>query len=141
MTTIAYRDGIVAYDSRLTSDITIVDNNYNKCRIVNEVRFFFTGCASDYDRFIKAYFDESDSDADVNVILVDNKRIYRSGTSSEHKIWKIDITNMICSIGSGCDHALTAMDLGCTAAEAVRMAKKRDTCTGGRVRVFKVKIS
>jgi len=38
-------------------------------------------------------------------------------------------------IDSGSDHAMTAMDMGATAAESVEMAKKRgDTSTGGVVR-------
>lgn len=38
------------------------------------------------------------------------------------------------AIGNGSPFALTAMDMGSAAAEAVEMAKKRDTSTGGQVR-------
>lgn len=139
MTTIAYCGGIIAYDSRLTSDITIIDDNYDKCRIVKGVRFFFSGSASDYDKLIKSYFDETDCDADVCFMLFDGEKVYKGSTSTKDKIWMVDITDMTASIGSGSDHALTAMDLGCSAVEAVKMAKKRDTCTGGRIRTFKIK--
>jgi ATP-dependent protease HslVU (ClpYQ) peptidase subunit len=40
------------------------------------------------------------------------------------------------ALGSGSHFALTAMDMGATAAEAVEMAKKRDTSTGGLVRTL-----
>jgi len=41
------------------------------------------------------------------------------------------------SIGSGSDHALTAMDMGATAEKAVEMAMQRDICTGGRIRLYR----
>lgn len=43
------------------------------------------------------------------------------------------------AIGSGESIALTAMDCGKTAVEAVRLAVKRDPDTGGRVRSVKVR--
>jgi hypothetical protein len=43
------------------------------------------------------------------------------------------------AIGTGTDHAITAMDCGLSAREAVKMAMKRDTGTGGRIRTYKVK--
>lgn len=42
------------------------------------------------------------------------------------------------AIGIGSPYALTAMDMGATAAGAIEMAKKRDTCTGGQVRTLVV---
>lgn len=39
------------------------------------------------------------------------------------------------AIGSGMDFALTAMDLGCSPAEAVRAAAARDVNTGGEITV------
>ena len=52
---------------------------------------------------------------------------------------KAPVGNIPYAIGSGADHAFTAMDCGCSAKEAVQMAVKRDTCTGGRIRSFKLK--
>ena len=40
--------------------------------------------------------------------------------------------------GSGQHHALTAMDMGATAKEAVKMAIMRDTNSGGRIRTYKI---
>lgn len=42
------------------------------------------------------------------------------------------------AIGSGMYYALTAMDCGCSAEEAVKMAAKRDVNTGGEIRIFKI---
>jgi hypothetical protein len=39
-------------------------------------------------------------------------------------------------MGRGSDHAMTAMDMGATAAESGEMAQKRDTSTGGVVRTL-----
>jgi hypothetical protein len=43
-----------------------------------------------------------------------------------------------CAIGSGTDHALTAMDMGATAEEAIGWAAKRDAGTGGTIRTFRL---
>jgi hypothetical protein len=39
-------------------------------------------------------------------------------------------------LGSGSDHAMTALDMGATAAESVKMAKTRDISIGGVVRTL-----
>lgn len=44
-----------------------------------------------------------------------------------------------CAIGSGRHHAVTAMDCGKTAAEAVALAMKRDACTGGEITTLRLK--
>jgi len=43
------------------------------------------------------------------------------------------------AFGSGELHALTAMDMGASAKEAVGMAAKRDIYTGGKINTFKLK--
>lgn len=42
------------------------------------------------------------------------------------------------SIGTGSDYALAAMDAGCTAEEAVRIAMKRDLYSGGRLQKYRL---
>ena len=42
------------------------------------------------------------------------------------------------AIGSGSPFALTAMDMGASAEEAVTMAAKRDSCTGGKIRTLRI---
>ena len=141
MTTIAYKDGIIAYDSQLTSGdgSTITDDNYNKCVVVDSVRFFMSGSACDYSAFIDAYFnDNADKYINVSALVVENNRVYSSSTTEKNKLWKLDIYDMVYAIGSGGDHALTAMDCGLDAKSALRMAIKLDTSSGGKIRVFKV---
>ena len=57
------------------------------------------------------------------------------GASIEDGFWKSPIpAGAIYAIGSGADHAITAMDMGASAIGAVEMAAKRDTGTGGIIR-------
>ena len=61
-----------------------------------------------------------------------------SKAGANEAFWKFEMDkNKIYSIGSGSDHALTAMDMGATAEKAVEMAAQRDICTGGRIRVYR----
>jgi hypothetical protein len=58
---------------------------------------------------------------------------YRDFKFSVSECFKVD------AIGSGHKHAITALDLGCSAVEAIRMTIKRDACTGGIIRCFDTK--
>ena len=57
---------------------------------------------------------------------------------SEGRLFKYQVDHQY-AIGSGSNNAITAMDMGATAAEAVEMAKKRDTGTGGLVRTLVIR--
>jgi hypothetical protein len=48
------------------------------------------------------------------------------------------MVDSVYAIGCGSDHAITAMDMGATAYQAVQMAAKRDTGTGGTIRAATV---
>jgi len=139
MTTIAYKDGVIAVDSRCTRDNTIVSDSYNKIKVVQDVQFILCGVLSEEQAFISAYFGEEPQDEiEMSALVVHQNRVY-SVVFDQGKIYKLDITGSTDAMGSGEDHALTAMDLGLSAKEAVRMAAKRDTGTGGRIRVLEVK--
>ena len=43
MTTIAYKDGVIAGDSRVTAENFIVDDEYDKHVIVGDIHFFCSG--------------------------------------------------------------------------------------------------
>ncbi|EPM72547.1 20S proteasome subunits A/B [Pseudomonas syringae pv. theae ICMP 3923] len=55
MTTIAYKDGVIAYDSRTTGGTTISDDDSGKLQTVDGVQFICTGCACDFDALIAGY--------------------------------------------------------------------------------------
>jgi ATP-dependent protease HslVU (ClpYQ) peptidase subunit len=143
MTTIAYKDGIIAYDSRISSGDTITNDNYNKMIVRNGVRFFVSGQAGEYDALAASYFIPEHERYVTRfsvALVVDSGKVFHYGCNSEDGHWLTDLSQYSCySIGSGADHAFTAMDLGCSAKEAVRIAANRDMCTGGRIRTYKVK--
>lgn len=56
MTTIAYKDGVIAYDSRCTRGTTILDDDANKLYAVKGVSFLCTGANCDFPALIDAFF-------------------------------------------------------------------------------------
>jgi 20S proteasome alpha/beta subunit len=141
MTTIAYKDGVIAYDSRITANTTITNDDYEKCHEVKGVKFVLSGKTSDYAKLIDAYFGGSASgDLQASAVIVDAEGLWYAGRNNEDGFWKSPIVgDGPYAIGSGGDHAFTAMDMGATAYQAVEMAMKRDSCTGGKIRTLMVK--
>jgi len=138
MTTIAYKDGVIACDSRITSGSLIVDDNEIKMVKKGDVVFFLAGSTSDYLAFIDAYISGAsvDKDSDCAALVIDKGMVYFV-SDEEGKLFKCPAKQPY-SIGSGSKHAITAMDMGATASEAVKIAMKRDASTGGKVRTYKV---
>jgi len=140
MTTIAYKDGIIAYDSRQTRDNRIVTDNANKCRVVNGVSFFLSGVVSDEKFLIDAYFGTpSPVSLECSGYVVDAGKMMRIGYDDDTGIWKQDLDpSNPDAIGSGTSYAIAAMDMGASAEDAVRAAMKRDIFTGGLVRTITI---
>ena len=143
MTTIAYKDGVIAFDSRVCmerGDITVLD--YNKSRKAGGVRFFFAGCLADIEEFMVFYLSDQRDDLpclDCVAFVLDKGRLYLSGVDGDGHLWLDPYQfDQHAAIGSGGPHALTAMDLGCDAKTAVKMAMLRDSHTGGRIRTYKI---
>lgn len=140
MTTIAVKDGIISYDSRTTIGGTIVDDKTNKRFKRNGVNFFVCGSLCDVEEFIDVYFGETASnELDMTSLVVERDgEILRCG-AGETGIWKEKLeANAVFAMGTGSDCAYTAMDMGATSKEAVKMAIKRDCLSGGRIRTFKI---
>lgn len=140
MTTIAYKDGIVAYDSLCTAGSTIIDHNYNKRIDVGGVQFFVTGTVADFEKAIHAYFVDEDDlpHVDVEFLAHDNGLLFRCSVGEGRMFKTPKSLKTALAIGSGADHALTAMDCGLSAKEAVKKAAYRDTGTGGRIRTYQI---
>lgn len=140
MTTIAYKDGEVAYDSRICAGETILDDDFDKLVVSGDKLFFLAGFVGDFDDFIKHYNEGSCSDRELEVsaIVVDQGAVYSASTEikgDKHHIWRFKIRlGSSYAIGSGRDFALAFMDSGMTAAEAVSATTKRDSSTGGMIR-------
>jgi ATP-dependent protease HslVU (ClpYQ) peptidase subunit len=141
MTTIAYKDGVIAYDSRITCGRTVTYDDYEKCHEVKGVKFFMCGKTCDYTTLQDAYFGAAvTKEVDASAIVADGEGLWCVGAGVEDGFWKSPIpSSAIYAIGSGADHAITAMDMGATAYQAVQMAAKRDTGTGGMIRTASIK--
>lgn len=140
MTTIAYKDGVIACDSRQVRSGTIVSDNAPKCQVVDGVSFFLSGAVCDEKALIAAYFGTpSPVPVECSGYAVDGGRLIMVGHDDKTGVWKQDLDPANPdAIGSGSPHALTAMDMGASAEEAVRAAMKRDIYTGGKVVTFRV---
>ncbi len=139
MTTIAYKDGVIAYDSRFTANGTIIYDDGEKMREREGIAFFGAGASSEINELIGAYFGEEVRGAcGASAIVVRDGELTLIG-HDEGKLWLSPILlDRPYAIGSGSDHALTAMDMGSSAYEAIQMASKRDVWTGGKIRTYTV---
>lgn len=141
MTTIAYKNGIVAYDSRSTSGARILTDNADKQTVSKGVRFFMACSVSDQKSFIEQYHGDRSVGKSFNVsaFVVDDNELFLS-SSDEKELWVMPWDTKIHeAIGSGSEYAVTAMDMGASAKEAVKWAMKRDSGTGGKIRTFRIK--
>ena len=142
MTTITYKDGIIAYDSRITCENIIIYDDYNKCVKDEFGKFFFMcGAISDYENFI-LHVNNPDkkirSNIDCRAFVVDFKIIHEYGVHNG-KIWREKVPEgSIRAIGSGQDFAMAYMDCGFSAADAVRKTMKFDSATGGVVNEYRI---
>ncbi|SEC25304.1 hypothetical protein SAMN05216178_3987 [Pseudomonas saponiphila] len=140
MTTIAYKDGVIAYDSRQTRGGAIVSDDCLKCQIVDGVSFFLSGAVCDEKALIAAYFGTpSPVPVECSGYAVHDGKLLMVGHDDKTGVWKqeLDPTNPD-AIGSGSAYALAAMDMGASAEDAVRAAMKRDIYTGGKVRTVQI---
>ena len=138
MTTIAYRDGIIAYDSLITSGEVIIYNNYEKSIVCKGVRFFIAGALSNYDDVVSDWFDSKSKDLESSGFALDCDELFEFGYDVKG-MWKERVKlDGYCAIGSGYKFALTAMDCGATAGEAIKRASERCLYTGGNIRTFKI---
>ncbi|MBB1614517.1 proteasome subunit beta [Pseudomonas sp. UMC65] len=140
MTTIAYKDGVIACDSRQTRADAIVSDDCLKCQVVDGVSFFLAGAVCDEKALIAAYFGTpSSAPVECSGYVVDDGKLLMVGHDDRTGIWKQELDPLNPdAIGSGSAYALAAMDMGASAEEAVRAAMRRDIYTGGKIRTFTV---
>jgi len=139
MTTIAYchKTKQIACDSRSTAGITIVSDEVCKFKSVDSEMWFFSGSVSDIEKLIDMHSGKiKPSDISANAIVATKDGIFARGYSRDDKRYMPYLIDYSWAIGSGTDHALTALDMGATPRQAVEMAMKRDTCTGGKIWIF-----
>ena len=141
MTTIAYKDGVIAYDGRATTSTgTIVYDDFEKCVERDGVRFVICGSTACMSKLIDAYFGEPQTCVSADALVVVDGEVWYISHGDDDGIEKSQVLpDRPYSIGSGSDHAYTAMDMGASAYQAVEMAMKRDSCTGGLIRTLTIK--
>jgi ATP-dependent protease HslVU (ClpYQ) peptidase subunit len=141
VTTIAYRDGVLASDSRLTSeDNVITDKCIKLWRLPDGTLYSFAG---DNDvglamlRNLKKGIDEKvgvPDDGDFTAVrIIPKGRIY----INEGNVWYRWPENHI-AIGSGGKYAAVALRCGATAVYAVKQGIKSDVHSGGRVQQLRL---
>lgn len=145
MTTIVYKDGVIAYDSRATSGEMISSDSIEKKRVVNNVVFFFAGSLKDFDSLVEAYFNteppvEIENDG-TGAIVVDNKKVFLISLDPDSGgYWKQPLELFTkYALGSGSHYAQAAMVMGADAKKAVEVASKLDIRTGGKIKTYKIR--
>ena len=138
MTTVAYRDGVMACDSLLTGGFkSVIKDKVIKGRDAT-VGF----CGDAIAAYSSAMYlagevqDRPAASSKDDVLFL----VYRDGdlflADSELRELPLD-GNKFYAIGSGEQAAMTAMYMGASATEAVKMAIKVDENSGGRVKEYK----
>lgn len=142
MTTIIYdhENQLIAVDSRRCrgDDIISDDSKKYKCFENGEV-WFFCGVTADFKILIDAFRNkttgidrEIEAEAFAFIPEIGFLRVYFAhGLVHYDNNYDFNI-----AIGTGSPYALSAMDFGCDAIEAIEYAKKRDSHTGGRINVY-----
>ena len=143
MTTIAFKDGLIAYDSRVSHDDgTIIDDNFEKCLEANDVYFFMSGSTADFEVFIETYLTGKNpgKDLDIEAVVLDEGKLFRSSIyEKDFSLWRCPLRlDGVHAIGSGRKFALAYMDVGMTAESALINTAKRDAWTGGIIRTFNI---
>lgn len=151
MTTITYKDGVMAGDGQVTRyDSLIESTNYEKVR---EIGGYLVGGAGNGNSIVKFFnwFEDTLETEHVNrnfplvqtlppedlveedfqaIVVTPEKEIFEYiGTKNVFPVVEETI-----SIGSGCVYAYPLMDAGFSAKEAVEGAVKRDPYSGGTIR-------
>jgi 20S proteasome alpha/beta subunit len=140
MTTIVYnhKDKQIACDSRISSGNIITSDEHIKYAFDNGVTWFFCGKAGETEMFISTFKELTiaTEHLDVCAFFVENGNVYQA--SIENNIFRSCLIDFSDSIGSGCEFALTALDLGKTAKEAIECAISRDMYSGGKIHVYDI---
>lgn len=140
MTTICYRDGILAADSLVTLGNTKVHGSYQKIRRIGDYLIGTAGSVAACQAFV-VWLKEGDDTCpppkgEYGALII----------GPQGKVREIENGSVLPSprgakffaLGSGGPFALAAMYAGATAAEAVKIAAKIDTNTGLPVKTLKL---
>lgn len=140
MTTIAYdhKHKLIAIDGMTSAGGIIMNTSAIKYKENELGIWFFTGATSDCDQLMELrHNDKPEVKPDCAALLA----------KKDGSLWLVAFNGDYCShskldcshaIGSGFEFALSAMDFGKPADEAVSYAATRDCYTGGKISLFDV---
>lgn len=139
MTTLCYHKGELAWDSRVTAGNIIQKDNAQKRVLYKGVHFVLCGSVPEFPAFMQAYVEGiGGANLSVSAFCVHPDGLYRASTD-ETGIWRTKLSyNDVAALGSGMEFAIAAVDCGKTPREAIKVAAKRDNCTGGLVRTMSI---
>lgn len=138
MTTIAYDGRYIACDSRESMGHIILSDKVEKFVATPEAVYFGAGVPCDIDRLIEV----SDQvvheyHLEATILVAEEDGVFTVSQSEEGGVYKNSASHLDSyAIGSGTEFAMSAMDFGMNAKEAVEYAMTRDLYTGGKVTVF-----
>ncbi|ADX32157.1 hypothetical protein PAK_P30143 [Pseudomonas phage PAK_P3] len=140
MTTIAYKDGIIATDGRITQGGVITDEDAEKRLEVDGIVFWLSGAVCDWKVIAEAYVNGDgmeDQELKVSGLVLDGDGLHFISWDGGIYSEKVNLERPRAA-GSGTQFALGAMMAGASAEEAVEAAKALDIYSGGTVRSYKL---
>lgn len=140
MTTLAYRDGELATDSRVTAGDMIVSDRRKKVHRLRDGSIVaWSGSVQQAELLLRAMRKKTAAPRLTEIAAL-HLRADGSLWEYEGEAWVKQDPGYYAT-GSGSAYAFAAMDAGASAKEAVRIAIKRDAGSGGRVQSLKLKDS
>lgn len=137
MTTIVYANNEMAWDSRVTAGGDIISDTAQKRYVHGGRTFWCSGTVGDFEEFAQSFPSRKcKRELNVHCFVLEDGKLFTTGTDAG-EIWTSPVLGPR-ALGSGADHAITAIDCGLTPAQAIKMAAKRDSHTGGKVRTQKL---
>jgi 20S proteasome alpha/beta subunit len=140
MTTIAYKDGVIAFDSRLSEEDLIISDSYTKHYIDDFNHIFFSGTVVLVPVLVEMFGGPllAQAPGEIEALVWNGKELYWSGINDGYYFNMNIKLDTPFAIGSGKIFAYTAFDMGADAVKAVEMAAKRDKNTGGVIHSFRL---
>lgn len=143
MTTIAFREGVLASDSRCVAEGAGITSGPKIFRVKvkrSEHLVAAAGWHPSILMFVEWYktrdrdlanriHTQCTGDKSFEAVIWTGRKLL----SCDESLMLDEETEPYMAFGSGAPHAITAMDCGKSAADAVRLAAKRDPNTGGRI--------
>jgi ATP-dependent protease HslVU (ClpYQ) peptidase subunit len=141
MTTIIYDHKTlqIAVDGRSVDGSVILTDHRKKWRKIGESYYFFAGLVCDVEHFLELHQvkGKPKHTNDVSCFKVTDSKAYLCGIDDYDGYWE-ELMKCNNGTGSGRFFALSALDFGRTAKEAVQYAATRDVYTGGKIEAFDI---